>query len=454
MCDVVMYRRQEDDSDNPNSKMREQALFQEDLFELLTSPVQLREAWKRVKSNRGAAGVDGVTIDDFELKLGEEIKQLSDELRTWSYNPSPVRRVEIPKPGTTEKRKLGIPCVRDRVLHQSLKMVLEPYFEPKFSASSFGFRPGRGQQDAISQAKLLVDEGKDWCVDIDLEKFFDRINQDRIIHLVRQEISDNRVLRLLGLILRSGVMTASGYEETLEGSPQGSPVSPLLSNIVLDELDKELEKRGLSFSRFADDAKIYVGSRKAGERVMRSISTFIEKRLKLKVNQAKSKVAKVEEVVFLGFVVTKQAVVISKKSFDRAMAKTKELVKRRTHVPLATQIEKVNQWYQGWANYYSLANYPSHLQTIEAHIRRRFRAQFVRNQKRRRHLAKKFIRQGVSPQLARKTAYSHRKWWALSRTVASHRAWGNDWFRAQGLKTVSDKNRGHWKPLRSWIKPL
>lgn len=436
--------------------MKQQTLFQEpDLFEEMSAIPQLRAAWQLVKANRGAPGVDGNTIADFGANLERELETLSTELRSWKYQPSAVRRVEIPKPGSSDKRKLGIPTVRDRVVQQSLKLSLEPLFEPEFSDSSHGFRPGRGQQTAVAQAESLVKEGKEWIVDIDLEKFFDRINQDRIVHLLSKKVTDKRVLRLVGMTLRSGVLLEEiEVMDTLEGSPQGSPVSPLLSNIVLDELDKELERRGLSFCRYADDAKIYVGSRKAGERVMRSISTFIEKRLKLAVNQVKSKVARASEVVFLGFVVTKEFVSISLKSHNRAMAKTKELIRRRTHVPLERQLERVNQWYRGWANYYQLTHYPSQLRAIEAHIRRRFRAQLTRNQKRRRSLAKKFISQGVSRGAAYRNAYSNKSWWALSISSAANKAWSNAWFKSQGLTSVSDSELAHWLPQDAWIKPL
>jgi group II intron reverse transcriptase/maturase len=423
-------------------------------YEEVSSPAQLLKAWKLVKANRGAPGVDGVTIEEFNANLKGNLKLLSTELQDWNYRPSPVRRVEIPKPGSAEKRKLGIPTVRDRVVQQSLKLSLEPLFEPGFSDSSHGFRPGRGQQTAIAHCKSIMEEGKEWVVDIDLEKFFDRINQDRVIFLLKKQVKDTRILRLIGEIMRSGVLEGEVIKETLEGSPQGSPVSPLLSNIVLDELDKELERRGLSFCRYADDAKIYVGSRKAGQRVMQSISTFIENKLKLKVNQAKSKVGQTADIVFLGFVVTKDFISISKKSYDRAMSKVKELVRRRTHIPLEDQIRTVNQWYRGWAAYYRLTNYPSQLATIEAHIRRRFRAQFVSNQKKRRNLAKKFIKLGVPGRLATSQSYKSRGWWWLSHSRAAEIAWSNAWFRAQGLTPVSDRPLSHWESIRIWKKPL
>ena len=435
--------------------MKQLTLFpSSSMFEEATSVRHLYQAWREVKANRGAPGIDGVSVWDYEANLKEELKSLSASLRSWSYKPSPVRRVEIPKPGSREKRKLGVPTVRDRVVQQSLKLVLEPLFEPYFSESSYGFRPGRGQETAITASEELVKSGKEWVVDIDLEKFFDRINQDRVIHLLKSKVKDGKVLKLVSMTMRSGVMEGGEVSATPEGTPQGSPLSPLLSNIVLDELDQELEKRGLSFCRYADDAKIYVGSRKAGERVMRSISTFIEKRLKLVVNQAKSKVGRAKEIVFLGFVITKDSISISKKSLKRAISKSKELIKRRSHVPLEAQIARCNMWYQGWSNYYKLTHYPSQLKTIEAHIRRRFRLQFTCNQKRRRHLVKRYLKQGVSKRTAYKCAYNNKGSWSLSASGAASVAWPNSWFKAQGLSTAVDKKLPHWRALSDWIKPL
>lgn len=433
--------------------MEQLTLYQRNLFEELCSIPLLMAAWSQVKENTGAAGIDGVSITDFKKNESKEIESLSKELSSWNYFPQAVVRVEIPKPGSTEKRKLGIPTVKDRVVQQGLKLILEPHFEPHFSNSSYGFRPGRGQREALDESKKQVENGKEWVVDIDLDKFFDRINHDRLIHSVGLRIKDDRILRLIGTTLRSGILNNGKLEPSKEGSPQGSPLSPLLSNIVLDELDKELERRGLSFSRYADDAKIYVGSRKAGERVMRSVSNFIENKLKLLVNQSKSKVARTEEVIYLGFAITKDYITMSQKSFKRAMAKTKELIKRRTHIPLEHQISKVNRWYVGWSNYYKMTDYPSQLQSIEAHIRRRFRSQLVSNQKRERNLVRKLKRRGVRESLAKRTAYN-KGCWAKSHTAGVERAWNNAWFESEGLKIVSDNKLAHWEPVGVWLKPL
>lgn len=258
------------------------------LFEKISSTDQLQEAFKAVKRNKGSPGIDGITIAQFEANLGEELGKLQNELCSWTYEPSPVRRVEIPKP-TGGVRLLGVPCIRDRIVQASVKAVLEPILDAKFSENSYGFRPGRNQRQAVEAAQRIVQGGKEFVVDIDLSKFFDRVHHDRLIHRLSLDISDKRVLRLIGMTLRSGVMINGVVMETDEGTVQGSPLSPLLSNVALDELDKELETRGLEFCRFADDCNIFVRTEKAAERVMRSVTKFIEKKLRLVVNQEKSK---------------------------------------------------------------------------------------------------------------------------------------------------------------------
>lgn len=269
------------------------------LFDDLCSRTYLSVGFTLVKRNKGKPGIDGVSIQDFETRLEEELSQLQEELSNWTYQPSPVRRVEIPKPDGKGARLLGIPTVRDRVVQTALKLLLEPIFEPHFSTHRYGFRPGRSPHMAVQAAQQIVTSGKSYVVDIDLAKFFDRIHHDRLISRMNQRIADKRILRLVGLMLRSGVMSQGEFSPSQEGTMQGGPLSPLLSNIVLDELDQELEKRGLEFCRFADDCNIFVKTPKAAERVMEKIKLFIEKKLKLKVNEEKSKVARAEAVKFL-----------------------------------------------------------------------------------------------------------------------------------------------------------
>jgi group II intron reverse transcriptase/maturase len=413
---------------------------------------ELRAAFKAVKRNGGAPGIDGVTVKDFGQRLSIELGQLEKELTSWSYEPKPVRQVDIPKPdGGT--RRLGVPCVRDRVVQGAIKAVLEPIYEPLFSMNSYGFRPNRNQWQAIHAAQHIVQSGKEHIVDIDLEKFFDRVQHDRLIHRLSEQVDDKRVLRLIGTTLRSGIMKDGIVTATEEGTVQGSPLSPLLSNVVLDELDKELERRGLQFCRYADDCNIFTGSEKAAIRVMESVTRFIERKLKLVVNKTKSQATRSQFVKFLGITIVAGSIAISAKSMARAMDKVLVMTSRGTTQTLEKTLEGINSWYLGWANYYKVTQYPSQLAAIEAHVRRRLRARIVSQQKRRRHLVQRLIERGVPRRLAFKTVYTNRQCWALSHTPAVERAYSNKWFLTEvGQKTMLDKPQPHWFPRSRVIK--
>ncbi len=405
-----------------------------------------------MKRNRGAAGIDGVSIEKFAENLHAEVASLAKELREWRYFPQPVRRVEIPKADGKGSRKLGIPCVRDRVVQTSLKKVLEPIFEPHFSERSYGFRPERNQKMAVQSACEIVQSGKEWVVDIDLAQFFDTLSQDRLIHRVGLLVEDKRILRLIGLTLRSGVQVGDHTESTAQGSTQGSPLSPLLSNVVLDELDKELESRGLSFVRFADDANIFVRSEEAAKRVMASVTKFIERRLRLTVNKEKSKVALSSAVKFLGFTIVTGTITISSKSVSRAMEKVRELIPTNSPIPVERTLEKVNSWYRGWSEYFSLTQYPQQLLKIEAHVRRRLRARIVRQCKRRRTLYRRLIQRGVKKKSAAQIAYSNKGPWKISHNAMT-KAYPNDWFTSiAGQFIRSGHNLQHWFPLNRYIR--
>ncbi|OQK18074.1 group II intron reverse transcriptase/maturase [Methyloprofundus sedimenti] len=423
------------------------------LFDQLCSTLYLGVAFKQVKKNKGKPGIDGITIADFETRLDEELSQLQEELANWTYQPSPVRRVEIAKPGGKGVRLLGIPTVRDRVVQTTLKLLLEPVFDPHFSPHSYGFRPGRSQHEAVQAAQQIVNSGKPYVVDIDLSKFFDRIHHDRLIARMGEKISDKRILRLVGNMLRSGVMINGIVNPSKEGAMQGGSLSPLLSNIVLDELDQELEKRGLEFCRYADDCNIFVKSQKAADRVMEKVSQFIEKKLKLKVNQEKSQVAKSDAVKFLGFTVVKGTIAIAHKALQTAMSKIEELTPRGTHQTLDTSLDEINQWYVGWSNYYSLTYYPSQLNKIEAHIRRRLRSRIVDQQKRKQHLYRKLAKRGVPRKQASKAVFSNNKRWQLSNARAVTRAYPNSWFiNLKGQEIRSDRKLEHWFEVSQWIR--
>lgn len=423
------------------------------LFETILDTYNLRIAFKHVKKNKGAPGIDGITIEEYDQNLDEELNQLRHEVQSWSYKPTPVRRVEIPKPNGKGTRNLGIPIVKDRVLHMAIKLVIESILEPTFSKNSYGFRPGRNQQQAVQEAKRIVESGKEFVVDIDLSKFFDRINHDRLIHRLKAHIDDTRVLRLIGMILRSGVMVDGIKMPTEEGSVQGSPLSPLLSNVVLDELDKELEQRGLEFCRFADDCNIFTKTERSAERIMSSIKKFIEKKLKLKVNEDKSKTAKSDQVKFLGMTIVKGTIAISKAALSKAMEKVKELIPRGTNLAIEQAVEKINSWYRGWASYFKMTQYPAQLKFIEAHIRRRLRARIVSQQKKKRNLVAKLIKRGVAKKQAANTVYTNRKTWALSHTKAVEKAFPNRWFSdILNQLIMSDKKLDHWFGQEVWVK--
>jgi group II intron reverse transcriptase/maturase len=424
------------------------------LFVWLCSEGELEKGFKAVKRNRGAPGIDGVTIADYENRLVEELGQLKKELESWTYKPQPVKRVEIPKPGKDAGvHLLGIPCVRDRVVQATLKNLLEPILDPIFSSNSYGFRPGKNQQQAVEAARSIVRSGKEYVVDIDLAKFFDRVHHDRLVTRLKQHISDKRILRIIGMTLRSGVMSDGLITSTKEGTVQGGPLSPLLSNVVLDELDKELESRGLEFCRFADDCNIFVRSQKAAKRVMSSISGFIENRLKLAVNTEKSKIALSRYVKFLGMTIIAGTISISTISMKRAMQKVKELTPRGTNVTLEQSIKTINTWYVGWSGYFRMTQYPSQLAYIEAHIRRRLRARLVYQQKKRQNLFKKLVKRKVNRPLAAKTVFSNKGIWDLSHTNAVERAFPNSWFiEKMCLKSRIEQKLPHWFKLSKWIK--
>lgn len=421
------------------------------LFEKLCVRETLVLAFKEVKKNKGAPGIDGVSIAQFEQHFEEELAQLKTELVNWCYKPQPVRRVEIPKP-TGGVRLLGVPCIRDRVVQAGIKLLIEPILDPTFSSNSFGFRPRRNQQQAVEQARQLVAKGKPYVVDIDLSKFFDTINHDRIISRLGKHIQDRRMLRLIGMSLRCGIMENEKLIPSTKGATQGSPLSPLLSNLILDELDKELERRGLRFCRFADDCNIFVRSRKAAERVMQNICKYIETKLKLVVNRDKSQIGLSHEIKFLGMTIINATIAISRKAMDHAMIKVKELTRRGTSQTIETTIVKINSWYVGWSSYFSMTNYPSQLKKIEAHIRRRLRSRLVSQQKRQRYLYRKLVKLGVRSQTAYKAVYSNKKRWALSHTRAVEQAYSNKWFKQRGFKTRSDANLPHWFNVTQWIK--
>ncbi|WP_259463534.1 group II intron reverse transcriptase/maturase [Geobacillus stearothermophilus] len=335
----------------------------------------LLRALKQVEKNKGSHGTDGMSVKDLRRHLVEHWDAIRHALEEGTYEPCPVRRVEIPKPNGGV-RLLGIPTVTDRFIQQAIAQVLTPIFDPSFLEHSYGFRPGRRGHDAVKKAKQYIQEGYTWVVDIDLEKFFDRVNHDKLMGILAKRIPDKILLKLIRKYLQAGVMINGVVMETQEGTPQGGPLSPLLSNILLDELDKELEKRGHKFVRYADDCNIYVRTQKAGERVMKSITAFIEKKLRLKVNETKSAVDRPWRRKFLGFSFTpskEPKIRIARESIRRMKQRIRTMTSRSKPIPMPERIEQLNQYILGWCGYFSLAETPSVFKELDGWIRRRLR---------------------------------------------------------------------------------
>lgn len=409
-------------------------------------------AFDRVASNKGAPGPDRQSIGMVRKHLHELVPKLQRALLEGTYEPGNIRRVWIPK-ATGGQRGLGIPNVVDRMIQEAVRQVLEPEYEPKFHPNSHGFRPGRGCQTAIEQAKEYVAEGYEWVVDIDLENFFNKVNHQRLMSRLAEQVKDKRLLVLIGKMLKAKVVLPDGVVvNNEEGVPQGGPLSPLLSNIVLDELDRELAQRGHRFVRYADDANIYVQSERAGQRVMASIASFIERRLRLKVNLAKSAVAQAGERHFLGFNVRCEPrhgaveVVLSKRSKDRIDAKIRELTPRNWGSSLEACITQLNRYLSGWMGFFGICTVQvrSILGNLDAHIRRRLRAIQLKQWKRRRTIAQQLIARGIRRRNAWRSVYDGRKSiWAMSHMSTVDKALPNSHWDARGLKTLWQRYQQH-----------
>lgn len=370
--------------------------FSDDLLEQVLQRENLRIAWKRVRANKGAAGVDGMTIDAFpDWARAGNWPRIVSELRQGCYQPSPVRRVEIEKPDGG-KRPLGIPTVTDRVIQQAIAQILTPIFDPGFSNHSFGFRPKRNGQQAVQQVQRHIKEGRGIAVDIDLSKFFDRVNHDLLMTHLGRKVRDKRLLRLIKRYLQAGIMQGQQVIASREGVPQGGPLSPLLANIMLDPLDKELEKRGHKFSRYADDFTILVKSRRAGERTLRSITNYLHTRLKLVVNETKSRVVKTSESKFLGFTFKRGRIHWHPKSLEKFKREVRRLTNRNWGVSMRYQLQKLSQYLRGWINYFGIASGYQHCVELDHWIRRRIRMAYWRQWRKPRTKVRNLIKRGAS----------------------------------------------------------
>jgi group II intron reverse transcriptase/maturase len=419
-------------------------------IEEIANETNLMRAFLKVASNKGAPGPDRQSIDEVRKDLAMLLPKLRAELLQGSYRPGQIRRVWIPKPGGGQ-RGLGIPNVVDRVVQQAVHEVLGPHMDQGFHASSHGFRPGKSCHTAIAEAKGYVGAGYGWVVDIDLEKFFDRVHHERLLaRLERKGVVDRRVLGLIRHMLKAKVVMPDGVVvSTDEGTPQGGPLSPLLSNVVLDELDEELQRRGHRFVRYADDCNIYVRSERAGLRVMASLSRFIEKRLRLRINRDKSAVARPKGRHFLGFCVFSARgegrVGLSRRTKKRIDRRVVELTPRNWGGSLSGCIQRVNEYLEGWMGFFHIADAQGTLKTLDAHIRRRLRAIVFHQKKRRRHIVQWLRKRRVTKFQALRDVYGkHRSLWALSNTKSAQEAMSSYWFDRQKLKRLASL----WKKRR------
>jgi len=399
----------------------------------------LQKALKRVCANKGSPGVDGMAVEELRDYLKTHWPGVREELLQGQYKPQPVKQVMIPKPGGGT-RMLGIPTVLDRLIQQALLQVLNPIYDPTFSAHSYGFRPGRSAHQALRQAKKYIGEGYEWVVDIDLEKCFDRINHDLLMGRIARRISDKRILRLIRLYLQAGIMVNGVVQERYEGTPQGGPLSPLLSNILLDELDKELERRGHTFCRYADDCNIYVQSERAGKRVMDSTERFLAKKLKLKVNRQKSAVAKPQERKFLGFSFTsgrELKIKLSDKAAKSVKSRIKKITRRSRGISLLQVIKELSEYLRGWVGYYRIIETPTVLRDLDSWIRRRLRCYVMKQWIKQCHTRYKGLRAlGVSDQNARPVAGSRHGPWVMSNMKPVEVAMPNRFFAERGLLSL------------------
>jgi RNA-directed DNA polymerase len=412
------------------------------MLEQLLSRENLLEALKRVESNKGSHGVDGMSVKSLREHIKQNWQSIRVEIEEGTYQPSPVRRVEIPKPSGGGVRLLGIPTVSDRMLQQAIAQVLTPLFDPQFSEHSYGFRPKRRGHDAVRKAGTFMKEGYRFVVDLDLEKFFDRVNHDRLMMKISEKVKDKKVLILIRKYLQSGVMENGLVKPTTEGAPQGGPLSPLLSNIVLDELDKELEKRGHRFVRYADDCNIYVKTKRAGERVKASVTQFIETRLKLKVNQAKSAVDRPWKRKFLGFSFStnnEPKVRIAKQSLQKAQARIREITSRKKSMKMEERIRELNQYLVGWCGYFSLADTPSVLRDMDKWIRRRLRMCLWKQWKKPKTKIKRLISIGMPKDKAFEWGNTRKGYWRIAGSPILSRALNNQYWESNGLRSLLDR---------------
>lgn len=409
----------------------------ENVLERVYNPGRLRMAWRQVRKNAGAAGIDKMTVEAFERREDELIGLIHEKLKAGTYRFKPARRVLIPKEGSSKKRKLGIPVVMDRIVSQSMNLVLEGIFSPGFSESNFGFRRGRSQHQAIRHVQAIVLEGYEWGVSIDLRSFFDEIPHGLILKLIRRRIADEAFVTLIARALKAGVIVEGKMERTLKGCPQGSPVSPMLSNIVLNELDQELDKRGHQYCRWADDFLILLKSERAAKRVMDGIVKYLEEELNLPVNKEKSGVSEIKHVPFLGFQILRGKIRVSNKARLKFKDKVREMTRRNNPLSMHQNIQELNKYLQGWVAYFGIQEFKKLFGDLDGWIRSRLRSMQLKKWKNPRKFQRIMISSGFKPQEAHRVWMRMNKWQSVHRSAARF-VMNLKWFRQQGLVFLND----------------
>lgn len=404
----------------------------EKVMERVYDRKRMQTAWQQVRRNAGAAGIDNVTTEGFEKQEQKYLELACEKLESGEERFKPAKRKVIPKPGTTKERKLGLPVVLDRIVSQSINLALTDIFDPSFTESNFGFRKGKGQHQAVGYMRHIIGEGYEWCVSIDLKSFFDEIPHGLIFKLLRRKIKDERLITLIARALKAGVIIDGKFEKTTKGVPQGSPLSPILSNIVLNELDHELERRGHKYVRWADDFLIFVKSERAGKRVKEGITRYLEEELGLAINEEKSKIVISHKAEFLSFQILKGKIRISTKSKKRFKEKIRELTKRNNPVSMYKIIQKLNEYLRGWIGYFRIQEFHRPIEELDGFIRSRLRSMQLKKWKKPKKFQRMMITQGMNPKEAKETWVNMRKWKSALRREVKFTL-NLNWFRRLGL---------------------
>jgi len=409
----------------------------ENVLEQVYEPRRLLEAWQQVKTNAGAAGIDRMSVKDFEERKGELMPMIRNKLIQGTYRFKPARRVEIPKDGSSKTRKLGIPVITDRIVSTSIQRVFEQIFECDFTSSNYGFRRGRSQHQAIAYVKKKVEEGYNWCASIDLKGFFDEIPHDLILKLIRRKIADERIVTLVARALKAGVVVKGVFEKTTKGCPQGSPLSPMLSNIVLNEMDQELERRGLTYCRWADDSVILLKSERAAQRVSEGMINYLEGTLNLPVNREKSEVAKFKDITFLGIRISGRKIRISEKAIAKFKRRVKSLTHRNNPLSMYQIITELKPYLRGWIGYFRIQQMSGILAELDVWIRYRLRAMQLKKWKKPKKFQRIMIKAGFDPREAHKTWVNMKTWHSAHRKEVCI-VLSPEWFRGMGLVFLDD----------------